>query len=112
MTASARARSGADSPRLYGSRHPARPTGPPQAAAVPALRVIPHHDAAVEPSEPVSTDPAVRRMAYSPTEVAIALGISRDLVDELIRAGRLRSVKAGHRRLIGLRQIEQFLAGG
>jgi len=50
-------------------------------------------------------------MAYSPDEAAIALGISRDLVDELVRAGRLRSVKAGHRRLIGIRQIEAFLAG-
>jgi excisionase family DNA binding protein len=50
-------------------------------------------------------------MAYSPAEVAMALGVSRDLVDELVRTGRLRSVKAGHRRLIGLRQIEEFLAG-
>jgi excisionase family DNA binding protein len=51
-------------------------------------------------------------MAYSPDEAALALGISRDLVDELVRAGRLHSVKAGHRRLIGIRQIEEFLAGG
>ena len=50
-------------------------------------------------------------MAYSPDEAAMALGISRDLVDELVRAGTLRSVKAGHRRLIGVRQIEDFLAG-
>jgi excisionase family DNA binding protein len=50
-------------------------------------------------------------MPDSPAEAAMALGVSRDLVNELVRAGRLRSVKAGHRRLIGIRQIEEFLAG-
>jgi len=63
------------------------------------------------PDEALTAAEQVRRMAYSPDEAAIALGISRDLVDELVRAGRLRSVKAGHRRLIGIRQIEAFLAG-
>ncbi len=36
--------------------------------------------------------------------------ISRHLVYDLLRAGQLRSRKAGNRRLIGLRQIEAFLA--
>jgi excisionase family DNA binding protein len=54
---------------------------------------------------------SVPRLAFSPDEVAESLGISRDLVDQLIRTGRLPSVKAGHRRLIGLQAIEAFLAG-
>jgi excisionase family DNA binding protein len=52
----------------------------------------------------------VERLAYSPEEAAEALGISRHLVYDLLRTGQLRSRKAGNRRLIGLRQIEAFLA--
>ena len=53
----------------------------------------------------------VERLAYSPEEAAEALGISRHLVYDLLRTGQLRSRKAGNRRLIGLSQIEAFLAG-
>jgi excisionase family DNA binding protein len=51
------------------------------------------------------------RLAYSPVEVAAALGISRELVDDLIRTGQLRSVKAGRRRLISRKHLDDFLAG-
>jgi excisionase family DNA binding protein len=51
-----------------------------------------------------------QRLAFSVDEVAAALGISRDLVYDLLRTGQLRSVKAGRRRLISRQHIEDFLA--
>jgi excisionase family DNA binding protein len=54
---------------------------------------------------------AVERLAYSPDEAAELLGISRELVHDLLRTGQLGSVKAGRRRLISKRYLEAFLAG-
>ena len=51
------------------------------------------------------------RLAYSPDEAAELLGISRELVHDLLRTGQLGSVKAGRRRLIARRHLEAFLAG-
>jgi excisionase family DNA binding protein len=51
------------------------------------------------------------RLAYSPDEAAELLGISKELVHDLLRTGQLRSVKAGRRRLIAKRHLEAFLAG-
>lgn len=51
------------------------------------------------------------RLAYSPEEAAELLGISRELVHDLLRTGQLGSVKAGRRRLIGKPHLERFLAG-
>ena len=51
------------------------------------------------------------RLAYSPDETAELLGISRELVHDLLRTGQLGSVKAGRRRLIGKNHLEAFLAG-
>jgi excisionase family DNA binding protein len=51
------------------------------------------------------------RLAYSPAEVAAALGISRELVDDLVRTEQLGSVKAGRRRLISRKHLDDFLAG-
>lgn len=51
------------------------------------------------------------RFAYSPDEAAELLGISRELVHDLLRTGQLRSVKAGRRRLIAKHHLEAFLAG-
>jgi excisionase family DNA binding protein len=50
------------------------------------------------------------RLAYSPEEAAELLGISRELLHDLLRTGQLRSVKAGRRRLIGKHHLEEFLA--
>jgi excisionase family DNA binding protein len=50
------------------------------------------------------------RLAYSPDEAAELLGISRELVHDLLRTGQLGSVKAGRRRLIGRHHLEEFLA--
>ena len=52
------------------------------------------------------------RLAYSPDETAELLGISRELVHDLLRTGQLGSVKAGRRRLIGKHHLEAFLASG
>jgi excisionase family DNA binding protein len=51
------------------------------------------------------------RLAYSPDEAAELLGISRELVHDLLRTGQLGSVKAGRRRLIAKRHLEAFLSG-
>ena len=51
------------------------------------------------------------RLAYSPDEAAELLGISKELVYDLLRTGQLGSVKAGRRRLIAKRHLEAFLAG-
>jgi excisionase family DNA binding protein len=51
------------------------------------------------------------RLAYSPDEAAELLGISRELVHDLLRTGQLGSVKAGRRRLIGKHHLEAFLTG-
>ncbi len=54
---------------------------------------------------------SAERLAYSPDEAAELLGISRELVHDLLRTGKLGSVKAGRRRLIGKHHVEAFLAG-
>jgi excisionase family DNA binding protein len=51
------------------------------------------------------------RLAFSPDETADLLGISPELVYDLIRTGQLRSRKAGRRRLISRANIEAFLSG-
>ena len=61
------------------------------------------------PPQP-STNAVVERLAFSPDEVAEALGISRELVNDLLRTGQLGSIKAGRRRLIGKHHLETFLA--
>jgi excisionase family DNA binding protein len=55
-------------------------------------------------------NPFAERLAYSPDEAAELLGISRELVHDLLRTGQLGSVKAGRRRLIGKHHLEEFLA--
>jgi excisionase family DNA binding protein len=50
------------------------------------------------------------RLAYSPDEAADLLGISRELVHDLLRTGQLGSRRAGRRRLISKHHLEKFLA--
>jgi excisionase family DNA binding protein len=51
----------------------------------------------------------MERLAFSPDEVAESLGLSRELINDLIRTGELGSVKAGRRRLIAKHHLEEFL---
>ena len=63
------------------------------------------------PDDPPATASGEPRLAFSPGETAALLGISPELVHDLLRTGRLRSVKAGRRRLISRAHIEAFLTG-
>ena len=49
------------------------------------------------------------RKALSPSEAFALLGISRGLGYELLRAGKLRSVRAGRRILIPVAAIDEYL---
>lgn len=60
----------------------------------------------------MDTENRLTRMAFSPDEVAESLGISRELINDLLRTGQLGSVKAGRRRLIGINHIEAYLGIG
>lgn len=61
----------------------------------------------------MSTTPhvvAVVPVAYRIEEAAEALRVSRTHVYELIRSGRLRSVKIGSRRLVPIAALDEYLA--
>ncbi len=49
-------------------------------------------------------------VAYRVEEAAEALRISRDMVYELIRSGRLRSIKLGSRRLVPLVALDEYIS--
>lgn len=53
---------------------------------------------------------AVPPVVYRVDEAAVALRLSRSAIYELIRSGRLRSVKEGRRRLIPVEALEEYLA--
>ena len=71
----------------------------PLAASTPA----PPHT-----SEP-PRDPAPERLAYSVDEAARLTGLSRDLLYDEMRRGRLIYIKVGRRRLITRQHLQQFL---
>jgi excisionase family DNA binding protein len=56
------------------------------------------------------SDPGVDRVAYSIKEAAEATGLSRDLLYDEMRAGRLAFLKVGRRRIITRQQLQAFLA--
>jgi len=53
----------------------------------------------------------VGKLAYNVNEAAEQLGLSRDLLYDLMNAGKLRYVKAGNRRIIPADAIKYFLDG-
>jgi excisionase family DNA binding protein len=53
-----------------------------------------------------------RRLAYSVDEAAKVTGLSRDLLYDQMRTGRLAYIKVGRRRLITRQHLEAFLAHG
>jgi excisionase family DNA binding protein len=57
------------------------------------------------PSEPLDG-----RLAYSVGEAAAITGLSRDLLYDQMRAGKLAYVKIGRRRIITRQHLEAFLA--
>lgn len=64
-----------------------------------------------DPPVVTATSPGEPRLAFSPDETAQLLGISPELVFDLLRTGQLKSIKAGRRRLISRANIDAFLAG-
>lgn len=50
------------------------------------------------------------RLAYSVDEAAQITGLSRDLLYDQMRTGKLVYLKVGRRRLISRRSLEAFLA--
>ena len=48
-------------------------------------------------------------VAYDVDEAAVALRLSRSALYELIRSGRLRSVKSGRRRLVPVAALTAYL---
>ena len=56
-----------------------------------------------------SPDSPVDRLAYSVDEAARITGLSRDLLYDQMRAGKLRYLKVGRRRIITRQNLESFL---
>jgi excisionase family DNA binding protein len=55
-------------------------------------------------------DHEIEPVLYRVDEAAEALRLSRSLVYELIRCGRLRSVKEGRRRLVPVDAVKEYVA--
>jgi len=62
------------------------------------------------PEEVLGQDAAPLRLALSPEQAAVALGIGRTTVYDLIARGQLRSLRVGRRRIIPVVALEAFLA--
>ena len=58
------------------------------------------------------TNANVERRALRPKEAAKAYGVSRTLIYEWMKAGRLASVRLGGARLIAVDALEALIAGG
>jgi excisionase family DNA binding protein len=70
-----------------------------------------HADDGVEPNAAgYLAGPQGERLAYSVAEVAVITGLSRDLLYDQMRAGRLAFLKVGRRRIITRQNLEAFLA--
>jgi excisionase family DNA binding protein len=59
---------------------------------------------------PPTSDRLADRLAYSVEEAAQVTGLSRDLLYDEMRAGRLVYLKVGRRRIITRQHLEAFLA--
>lgn len=59
----------------------------------------------------MSTSTPIPRLAYSPTEAALALGCTRQHIHNLIARGAIPSAKLGAKRLISATTLERLLRG-
>jgi excisionase family DNA binding protein len=59
--------------------------------------------------EPVNSTDSNERLAYSVDEAAAITGLSRDLLYDQMRAGKLAYLKVGRRRIITRQHLEAFL---
>jgi excisionase family DNA binding protein len=58
------------------------------------------------------TEQKIERRALRPREAAKAYGVSRTLIYEWLKSGRLASVRLGGARLIAVDALEALIAGG
>jgi excisionase family DNA binding protein len=58
----------------------------------------------------IATDHLGQRLAYSVDEAAAVTGLSRDLLYDQMRTGRLGYLKVGRRRIITTEHLTAFLA--
>ena len=58
----------------------------------------------------ITGDRPVERLAYSVDEAAAITGLSRDLLYDQMRTGRLAYLKIGGRRIITRQHLEAFLS--
>jgi excisionase family DNA binding protein len=61
--------------------------------------------------ESVSSTVPNERLAYSVDEAAAITGLSRDLLYDQMRTGKLAYLKIGRRRIITRQHLEAFLTG-
>jgi excisionase family DNA binding protein len=61
--------------------------------------------------EPVTSSDLNERLAYSVDEVAAITGLSRDLLYDQMRVGKLAYLTIGRRRIITRQHLEAFLTG-
>jgi excisionase family DNA binding protein len=59
--------------------------------------------------EPVTSTKPDERLAYSVDEAAAITGLSRDLLYDQMRTGKLAYLKVGRRRIITRQHLEAFL---
>jgi excisionase family DNA binding protein len=57
----------------------------------------------------ITPDPPAGRLAYSVDEAAQITGLSRDLLYDQMRTGRLSYLKVGRRRIITRQHLDAFL---
>ena len=73
----------------------------------------PKREAGAEETETAvnaNADSVGGRLAYSVAEAAFMTGLSRDLLYDQMRAGKLDYLKVGRRRIITRQNLEAFLA--
>lgn len=64
------------------------------------------------PPGPKTSIPALQKAVFKLNEFSFVYGVSRSTAYRAMAAGKLRSIKAGGRRLIRREDAEAFLAGG
>ena len=56
----------------------------------------------------MDTQHSVHRFGYSPTETAVAIGVSLSTVNRKLATGELRSIKIGRRRIIPPEELQRL----
>jgi excisionase family DNA binding protein len=72
--------------------------------------IAPTDDRSLSGSYEVTSDS--ERMAYTPEEVAVLLGLHVNSIYSMLKSGALPGLKAGHKWLISKRRFEAWLEGG